>query len=201
MIRGVLFDYGGVVARGGRGVDLARRLAEELGLTAEQATETVLPLLQLNTRGKLNTEAFWDTLAGRIGHAISESQRHLWDNWWNTEFFPEMANVILALKNHNYQVGLLSNIVPSAAQIIRAAGCYDVFDFTILSCEIGYAKPDSEIYDLAMNSFKDLRPEEVVFVDDQPKCLPPAEAIGMATILATDPAQVIAELKKFNLPV
>jgi putative hydrolase of the HAD superfamily len=201
MIRGILFDYGGVVANGGPGIGLARQVGAALGLDNETADSVIYPLFQQNTRGQLTTEQFWQKMAEYFGRAISDEERHLWDSWWSTKHYPEMDEVISKLKQHNYQVGLLSNVLTEAAASLRAAGCYDNFDFAILSCEVGYAKPDTEMYELAMSKFKNLQPSEIVFIDDQEKCMPPAEAMGMQTILATDTNQVITDLQKLGLPV
>jgi epoxide hydrolase-like predicted phosphatase len=201
MIKGVLLDYGGVMADGGKGIDLALRVAAEIGLSADEAKTVIYPLWRQMTRGEVSGEQFWTALQAAIGHEITDEQRHAWDSWWNTELYPEMAAAVAALKENGIQVGLLSNIIPSAAEAIRAAGSYDAFGFTLLSCDVGYAKPDPEIYDLAIAQFKDLQSEEIVFVDDQEKCLPPAQDLGIETILATSSQQVIADLRKLDLPV
>ena len=41
MIKGVLFDYGGVMADGGKGIDLAHRVAAAIGASDEQ-TKTLM---------------------------------------------------------------------------------------------------------------------------------------------------------------
>jgi putative hydrolase of the HAD superfamily len=201
MIRGVLFDYGGVVAPGGRGADIAKRLCTLLGLAESAAHKVFIPLFQEFTRGRLDDAAFWQAIESAAHIEISDEQRHAWDDWWGIEPWPEMLELINQLKANNYAVGLLSNIIPPAEAMIRAKGGYGHFNFTVLSCEVGYAKPDPEIYQLALEKFSGIRPEEIVFIDDQPKCLPPAEAAGMTTILATDTAQILSELRKLNLPV
>lgn len=201
MIRGVLFDYGGVVALGGRGVDIAKRLCLELELPENMAADVFIPLFQELTRGRLEVDAFWETVEARTDITVTFKQRNVWDDWWGVQPYPEMLAAVEALKKAGYPVGLLSNIIPPAKIKIAAGGGYDAFDFAILSSEVGYAKPDPEIYDLAMSHFGGLQPNEIVFVDDQEKCMPPAQALGMHTILATSTDQILAELRKLDLPV
>lgn len=201
MIRGVLFDYGGVVAKGGPGTSLARQVGAGLGLDEATADRVIYPLFQQDTRGKLTTEQFWQAMAEHFGREFTEAERHIWDDWWSTQHYPEMDKVIERLKHQGVQVGLLSNVISEAAKAIRAAGGYDRFDFAVLSCDVGYAKPDPEIYELALGHFDDLQPSEIVFVDDQQKCMPPAEALGIQTILAVSTEQIINDLRNLGLSV
>jgi putative hydrolase of the HAD superfamily len=91
---------------------------------------------------------------------------------------------------------LLSNVIPGTEAELRAHGAYDPFDFAILSRHVGYAKPDPEIYRLALDALPGINPEEIVFLDDQEHCLQPAQALGMQTILVQNPAQAIADIHR-----
>jgi len=201
MIKGVLFDYGGVVADGGRGVEIAKRLCRELNLDLEQVDSVGYPLLRQMTKGKLDTAGFWEELSKRVGRQFTEAERHIWDDWWGVDVYPDMLSVLNELRGHGYQIGLLSNVIPPTLENIKAGGGYSHFDFTVLSCEVGFAKPEPEMYQLALDKFDGLRPSEIVFIDDQEKCLPPAEALGFETILATSTEQIVTELKALGLSV
>jgi len=201
MIRGVLFDYGGVIADGGNGGQISSRLSEALSLPPESTEKILLPLFVKFTRELIDEANFWQEIEMKAHQQITEAQRHIWDDWWGTEPYPEMLEVIAKLKAAQIPVGLLSNIIPPAKRIIEASGGYSHFDFAILSCEVGYAKPDAEIYDMAIAKFNGLQSEELVFVDDQTKCMPPAQALGIETILAVDTDQVIDDLRKLDLLV
>ena len=85
-------------------------------------------------------------------------------------------------------------MVPTESDI-RAHGGYATFDPVILSCEVGYAKPDPEIYRIAMDRLPGIQPDEVIFLDDRVMCLPPAQALGMRTVLVENPMQAIAATK------
>jgi epoxide hydrolase-like predicted phosphatase len=201
MIKGVLFDYSGVVAYGGRGKDIAKRLCQDFGLEEGLVEQVVYPLLQEMTLGRLETSAFWESLSKQTDRHFNEQEKHVWDDWWDVDVYPEMLKLINDLRSQNYQIGLLSNVIPPILERIKAGGGYSHFDFSVLSCELGVAKPDPKMYELAMRHFNGLKPEEVVFIDDQDRCLPPAEELGMHTILATSSEQIIAELRKLDLPV
>lgn len=201
MIKGVLFDYGGVVAAGGRGIEIAQKLSKALELPETATNEILMPIFKDFTRGKLDENAFWHAVEVQAAIQVSDSQRHLWDDWWGVQPYPKMREAIDNLKAAGYPVGLLSNIIPPAKAKIEAGGGYSHFDFVILSCDVGFAKPDPEMYNLALAKFDDLKPEEVVFIDDQQKCLPPAEALGIKTILAENTDQILGDMRSLDLPV
>jgi epoxide hydrolase-like predicted phosphatase len=106
---------------------------------------------------------------------------------------PEMVKFVHDLKARQLQVGLLSNVIPYTMNQIREHCVYDNFDFTILSAEVGYGKPDPEIYQLALDKLPGIRPEEIIFIDDQERFLVPARTLGIHTVAAVDPTQIIAE--------
>ncbi|MDT0266937.1 HAD-IA family hydrolase [Streptomyces sp. DSM 44915] len=64
-------------------------------------------------------------------------------------------------------------------------GVWELFDVSVLSEREGLAKPESEIYRRVLARLG-LPGSACVFVDDQARNLPPAEALGMTTVLATD---------------
>jgi epoxide hydrolase-like predicted phosphatase len=108
---------------------------------------------------------------------------------------PEMSILVGRLRKVGYRVGLLSNTIPNTAEEIRSHGGYDDFDFLILSCEVGYAKPDPEIYELAMQQLPGIKPEEVMFVDDIERMTAPATELGIHTIVATSPEQIMDDIE------
>ncbi len=108
---------------------------------------------------------------------------------------PEMETLINELRSKNYKVGLLSNVIPNTAKDIREHGGYRSFDFTVLSYELGIAKPELDIYEFAMKQLTDTKPSEVVFIDDQERCLIPAREMGIRTILAMNTKQIITDVR------
>jgi len=105
---------------------------------------------------------------------------------------PSMIEAVVEARRAGIRTGLLSN---------SWGGRYDrsrweeMFDVTVISGELGMRKPDPEIYELAAERLG-LPPGEIVFVDDIPRNLEPAEAAGMATIHHTDPAATLDRLEE-----
>ena len=100
-----------------------------------------------------------------------------------------------ALRAHDIRTGILSNIYGISARWLKSHGFYDGFDPIVLSCDEKAAKPDSAIYEAALRQLGE-RSENVLLIDDQTKCLPPAQALSMHTILAESPEQVVADMRK-----
>jgi putative hydrolase of the HAD superfamily len=69
-----------------------------------------------------------------------------------------------------------------------------LFDVHVISEQVRMAKPDPAIYELTLERLG-LPARACVFVDDHPRNLPPAEALGITTVLATDEAATVAELE------
>ena len=84
--------------------------------------------------------------------------------------------------------------IEASADILQKDGYYDGFAPIILSCSERMAKPDTRIYQLALQRLK-VTPGETLFIDDQAKNLEPARAVGMKVILAKSEAQIVADIK------
>ena len=74
-----------------------------------------------------------------------------------------------------------------------------LFDFVIASSEQNVRKPDPDFYQLALEE-ANVRPNEVVFLDDLGINLKPARALGMHTIKVTDASNALRELNDL-LPI
>lgn len=196
MIKAFLFDNGGVITAGGAGNELSERLSKNLGIDSGKAFELLSPVWNQYSRGKITETELWRNVEKNYGKPISELQRDIWNKWENMRPLPEMMDLVLQLKADGYKVGLLSNVIPNTERVIRANGGYDNFDFLVLSCEVGFSKPDPEIYEIVMEHLDGIKPEEVIFLDDQERCLVPARQLGMKTILVRRPDQAIADLRK-----
>ncbi len=65
------------------------------------------------------------------------------------------------------------------------------FDPIVDSCEVGMRKPDPDIYLLACSQLG-LAPWECLFLDDHPKNIEGAQAVGMEALLVTDDIEAAA---------
>ncbi|MFE4174512.1 HAD-IA family hydrolase [Streptomyces sp. NPDC056909] len=93
------------------------------------------------------------------------------------------------------KVGIFSNSL--GAEPYDVYGGYDLaahYDAVLISEDHRMRKPDPELYRI-MLGLMDLPGEACVFVDDTARNLPPAEELGIAAILAENPADTIAQME------
>ena len=62
-------------------------------------------------------------------------------------------------------MGVISNWDWTARDVLTAAGLIDYFDHLIISCEVDYIKPDSRIFDLALQT-AGVNAGECVYIGD-----------------------------------
>ncbi|MGW6457488.1 HAD-IA family hydrolase [Streptomyces sp. NPDC055078] len=108
---------------------------------------------------------------------------------------PSVIGAAQAARAAGVKVGIFSNSLGS--EPFDVYGGYDLaadYDAVLISEDYKLRKPDPELYEV-MLGLMDLPGEACVFVDDTARNLPPAEELGVATILAKNPADTIARME------
>ncbi|MGH3547516.1 MAG: HAD-IA family hydrolase [Pseudonocardiaceae bacterium] len=107
-----------------------------------------------------------------------------------------MVDAVAELRSRGIKVAVLSNSRGSAPFDPDARfHLNERYDVVVISDQVGLRKPDPEIFALTLKRLE-LPGDRCVFVDDMSLYLPVTEALGMATIHATDPASTVTELKR-----
>lgn len=118
-------------------------------------------------------------------------------------FFSEVANVISTLSN-KYKLGVVSDAWPSLNSVFKAAKLRNYFSTFIISSTLGVTKPDSIMYQTALDELGVL-PQNAVFVDDNLKNCIGADRLGIhSVLLCRNKSQyvfnkVLAIRKKYNV--
>lgn len=108
------------------------------------------------------------------------------------------ANIQLAfsIQKLGYPIYILSNFPGDQFEKYRRNNNYiDQFDDRIISGNVGMAKPDINIYKLAIKQFN-LIPEHSLFIDDKIENTKSAEACGINTIQLSNPEHLTNLIKK-----
>jgi putative hydrolase of the HAD superfamily len=181
-IRGVLFDFGGVLIDMrwdvSAGLETAHGLPRHALLETLYRTETWRGI----ERGRGDLVA-WREEAHRLlerqaGHPLPR----LHDAWVAARQLID-ANVRLARRlRPAFRTAILSNADESLRGRLRELGIHDHFDTVVSSAEEGVAKPEAEIYRRAAARIG-VPPEACVFVDDAEVNVRAAEALGMRGIV------------------
>jgi putative hydrolase of the HAD superfamily len=191
MSRGLLFDlFNTLVPSGDRGrVQVTRDMGAVLGVDADRfAWAFVQSWPERMTGGLGDLAAQCRTLAGRLGAAPSDTQvdaavqMRLAFNRATVVVDDTTLAAIDAVRAAGWPVAVVSNCTIDSATFIRDTVLAPRVDAMILSCEVGIAKPDPEIYRRAAVALGAV-PEKCVFVGDgADRELSGAAALGMRVI-------------------
>ena len=177
-IRGVIFDYGGVLWD--MRWDLTRTLELEHGIRERAIAQTLYGSetwrkleVGVGDREAWLTEAHSD-LEAVVGRELPQLHRY-----WRERQHLIAPNIDLIRRlRPAYRTGVLSNADNTLIDRLRNVEVADLFDDIVCSADVGMAKPDARVYALAARRLG-LPPEECVFVDDLESNVDAADAAGM----------------------
>ncbi|CAG0934653.1 FMN hydrolase / 5-amino-6-(5-phospho-D-ribitylamino)uracil phosphatase [Thermoflexales bacterium] len=195
-IRAVIFDVGGVLFHQ---PDKSRHRywEERLGLAVGALGSTVwqLPISQQAVVGLASQAEVWAAVASHFSldptAATALGEDYFSGAEWNVQLI-EYARLLRA----RYKTGILSNAWPEARRAVQAWVNEEVFDDLVFSAEVGLAKPDRHIYELALDRLH-VRPVEAIFIDDGQGNVEAAQAIGMAGIRFETTEQTITMIEQY----
>jgi len=97
--------------------------------------------------------------------------------------YPHSVPLIKDLKAKGYMVYILSNYGKVPFQYaIEHMKFFDEVDGMVISHEVGFIKPEPEIYEILINRFN-LEPGESIFIDDRADNIDVAKTMGMSGIV------------------
>lgn len=96
--------------------------------------------------------------------------------------FEQTINLVNSLRKNNYNTYILSNMGLEAANVLKVYIDMSKFNDAIFSCDVGFMKPNLDMYTYALKRFG-VKAEESVFVDDRQENLTPFKKLGGLTYL------------------
>ncbi len=109
-----------------------------------------------------------------------------------------MLEAVRTARGHGLKTAVLSN---TWGRSVFYPELFSAFDAVVLSEHEGIRKPDPEIYHIAAKKLGE-PPEACVFVDDVPRNVDAARAVGMTGVLHKDAAITIPKLEElFGVPL
>jgi putative hydrolase of the HAD superfamily len=99
----------------------------------------------------------------------------------NIHLYDDVVPALRRARAAGTRVALVSNCDHATRPIVDALGLEAQVDTVLLSCEVKAAKPDPAIFLEALRRLQ-AAPEDSVFVDDQPRFLDGAAALGIRTV-------------------
>lgn len=186
MIKVIAFDYGGVIKINDG--DLIADICGYLGISKEDWLREYFKVNYYANTQNVSFENVFKMVTSQFNDS-EEARNHILDliksNNEKYHLNDELVNIIKELKNRGYKIALLSNNSIELRDRLKDDGIIDLFDGIIISAEVGLQKPQPEIFDILFTKL-DVKPNEVVFIDDTLKSLEGADNIGYVPVLYKD---------------
>jgi epoxide hydrolase-like predicted phosphatase len=129
-----------------------------------------------SSRGEITLNQALADFAELAGITVTQCANELEQNPENKELLEYIKTEI----KPRFKVGLLSNVAKDRISELFTPDEIALFDDIVLSFQVGLAKPDPKIFELAAARLS-VAPSECLFIDDLEKYLVGAEKAGMKT--------------------
>ena len=194
-IRAIFFDLGGVIVRT-EYQSPRERLAERLGMEYDDLNRIVFDSetgYQASI-GAITSLQHWEAVMKRLKRS-SEEMAAIRDEFFAGDVVDrEILNFLRSVRG-TYKTGLISNAWSDLRDYIVREKMEDAFDHIIISAEVGVAKPEAKIFQIALEQ-AGVSPEEAVFVDDFYVNIEGCEKVGMKGIHFKDAQSALQHIKQ-----
>ena len=199
-IRGVIFDYGRVLAETQHQEPRAaweRRLGLQPGALT-RAVHNAHSWIAAQ-RGVITTDRHWQAVGAALG-LLPEDTAALRAAFYSGDVLNvELVAYIDRLRTSGRRVGLLSNFSADLRAMLVQQDLLRRFDALAISAEIGVMKPDTAAYQ-AVLAMLGMEAQTCVFIDDVPANVAAAQAVGMHGIVFVDNTSCLAALTRLLGP-
>ena len=193
-IQAIFWDLGGVIVRT---EDRTRRehWEQRLGMEPRQLDRFIFAgeMGHKAALGEVNAEQVWEWVRQELDLSREEGQQLTRDFWQDDDLDQKLVGYIRELRPQ-FRTGLISNAWLELRELlVHHFHIDDAFDDLVISAEVGLAKPDPAIYELALERLK-VPADCAVFVDDFESNIAAARELGIHAILFRSRVQAIAEV-------
>ena len=198
MIQNLLFDFGGVF------LELDKQATQNhLKNYFPKGIPADIQTLHLEyEKGAISTDDFIHDHLKRVSGLNQSGFIQIWNSMLG-ELPEHRIEFLESLKNTGkYQILLLSNtnelhinwVKENITSFDRFKSCFDQF---YLSYEIGYRKPNADIFEFVLKNSQ-IKPEETLFIDDTLEHIQTAKKLGFNVWHLNEHQQDITELFEIN---
>ena len=202
MIKAVAFDWGGVIEimEGG----LIQNIVKYLGVSEKEWHKIYFSFNYLSNLGQKSYGEVFALTAKEFGASneqIAYIHEALKKNKETKKINFELVEIMKDLKKKGYKIGLLSNNnFTKLKRELTDLDLIDLFDAVVVSSEVGYQKPQPEIFHILFDRLG-IKSDEVVFVDDTESSLSGSENIGYTPLLFTSNQKLKGDLQKLDINI
>ena len=194
-IKAVFFDLGGVILRTEFQAP-RQQLAERLGMDYDDLNKIVFDSdsgLRAAV-GEISSKEHWAFVIQRLKRPVSELEA-IRQQFFAGDIVDRTLVEYIRSLHGKYKIGLISNAWSDLRDFIVREKFDDAFDKMIISAEVGAAKPDPKIFQIALEEFG-VSPSEAVFIDDFLPNIEGCEKAGIKGIHFKDPETALEQLKE-----
>ncbi|KKQ24227.1 MAG: Haloacid dehalogenase [Candidatus Roizmanbacteria bacterium GW2011_GWC2_37_13] len=133
------------------------------------------------TRGKISPQDVWKLAIKKFG--LKNADNYNFVESWMGDYRPRLEVHELARQlSKKYKIGLISNLYKGMMpRLIEKGMVTDIkYSVVVLSYEVGFRKPEREIYKLATN-LVGVKEEEILLIDDRKDFIEGAKKSGWQT--------------------
>lgn len=192
-IRAVFFDLGGVIVRT-EYQSPRERLAERLGMEYDDLSKIVFDSEtgQQASIGAITSLQHWEAVMKRLKRPFEEMTT-IRDEFFAGDIVDRQILDFLRSLRGKYKTGLISNAWSDLRDYIIREKMDDAFDHMIISAEVGVAKPEAKIFQIALKQ-AGVSPNEAVLVDDFYVNIEGCEKVGIKGIHFKDTGSALQQL-------
>lgn len=196
----LLFDYGNVMCYPQSPEALAR-LAAAAGRAVPDFSAAYWEHRLAYDRAELDGPAYWQRVGASLGRTFSGAEvgkltRLDIESWLRLN--PVAVALARDMAAGGHRLALLSNAPAEVAREVAALPAAALFEQCLFSCFLRLAKPDPAIYRVVLGRLG-AAPADVIFLDDRPENVAGAEALGIRSLLFTDPGAARDALARLGI--
>lgn len=189
-IKAVIFDYGGVVGNIDR-----EKVLDFISTSLDVSHEEALRLARgwkkvMNSGG--DEFYYWENAQGICQKWFDDFSEVVLEAMYQNQ---GVIAIVKELQSQGYRTPLFSNVTIGEAEWLKRKDDYEHFSPLFLSYEMDLAKPDPRSYEYVLNHLQ-LKPQEVIFIDDKKENVDAAVALGIYGIQFKNEALLAQELEK-----
>ena len=197
----LFLDIGGVLLTNGWDDNIQKRAADKFGMDYREMNERHHLTFDTYEEGKLSLDVYLNRVVFYKERSFSREEFKSF-MYAQSQPFPEMIELMRRLKTqYGLEVAAVSNEGRELTVYrVQQFELGTVIDFFVSSCFVHFRKPDEDMYRIALD-IAQVRPEQVVYIDDRAMFVEVAQGLGIRGIIHTGYQSTSKALEQFGLKI
>jgi HAD superfamily hydrolase (TIGR01509 family) len=199
MIKTVVIDLGGVLFSEGKSVVL-EKLAKVHGYDRKLIDAILSSPESISLRkGLMSDEDFWQWAQQQL--PSNYDSRLIQQEWYESYILDQDVYELIASLRKKYSIIAFSGNIKSRIDFLETKYCFrHLFDIEVYSFDFHLTKPEREFVEIMIEK-SGVRPEEIVYIDDNDSYAKPARELGVNVIIYRrgESSRLQQELRRYGL--